>query len=195
MMLTGRIAHAVADGAVAVAYRRWRVPRVTAGSTFRTVAGIIRVDRIDRIEASALTEADALAAGHSSLAELISTFRGTDADPVFRIALSWAGADQREVLGDCADLAPQDIEAIDALLDRLDARTSWARATLGRIGDRPGVTAAELAGHLPIEKESLKRRLRTLKEHGLTRSLTRGYDLSPRGRAYLDRSRAGSDDS
>lgn len=187
MILTERIARAVAAGEVAVAYRRWKRPRVEPGSTFRTVAGVVRVEAIERVRAAELTDADARRAGYDSLAELASAFRGGDADPVFRIELSWVAPDARDALAADADLTPDDIAGLDALLNRLDARTPWARTALARIGREPGITAAALATGLPIERESLKRRIRALKEHGLTRSLRVGYELSERGRAYLDR--------
>lgn len=185
MILTARIAHAVAAGEVTVAYRRWKQPRVKQGTTFRTVAGVVRVERIEPTSVSRLTDADAQRAGHPSLDALKSTFRGADRDPLFRIDLSWVAPDARDVLAADANLTPEDIASIDALLDELDARTPWARTTLARIAQQPGITASSLTADIPVGKESLKRRIRTLKEHGLTRSLRVGYELSERGHAYL----------
>lgn len=188
MLLTDRIARAVADGEVRSAYRRWKRPRVQAGETFRTVAGVVRVDRIETVLPESLNENDAREAGYASLPELTATFRGSDEDPVFRIGLSWAEADPRESLARNAELDAEDIAEIEALLEQLDARTPWARAALSLIDESPGITAAALADAVRLEKESLKRRIRTLKEHGLTRSLRVGYELSERGRAYLQHS-------
>lgn len=185
MILTERIARGVAAGSVTVAFRRWKTPRVEAGSTFRTVGGTVRVDAVDTVDATNLTDADARASGHDSVGELAATFRGAGADPVFRIALSWVGGDPREALAEDADLSAADLAAIDALLDRLDARIRWARPTLRRLADEPATTAATLVEGLDMPKDALKRRIRTLKEHGLTRSLRVGYELSPRGHAYL----------
>lgn len=184
MILTERIAQAVAAGEVTVAYRRWKQPRVTSGTTFRTVAGVVRLEAIE--PTSRLTDADARRAGYSSRDELTATFRGDDDDPVFRIDLAWVAPDARDALAADASLTSEDIATIDALLDRLDARTPWARTTLARIGRQSGITAASLAAEVSIGKDSLKRRIRTLKEHGLTRSLRVGYELSDRGRAYLE---------
>ena len=185
MILTERIAHAVAAGEVTVAYRRWKEPRVAPGTTFRTVAGVVRVDAIESVLFSALTDADAQRAGYSTLADLQATFHGDDTDLLHRIVLSWAGPDARDALAADADLSPEDIANIDALLDRLDARTPWARTTLARIAEQPGITASSLVAEVPVGKDSLKRRIRSLKEHGLTRSLRVGYELSERGHAYL----------
>ncbi|WP_150463281.1 ASCH domain-containing protein [Nesterenkonia ebinurensis] len=185
MILTERTAHAVAAGEVTVAYRRWKQPRVKPGTTFGTIAGVVRVERIELTPASGLTDADARRAGYPSLDALVATFRGDRDDPLFRIDLSWVAPDARTTLANDANLTPEDIADIDALLERLDARTPWARTTLARIGQQSGITASSLTAGLPVGKESLKRRIRTLKEHGLTRSLRVGYELSERGHAYL----------
>jgi len=185
MILTERIAHAVAGGGVTVAYCRWKQSRVKPGATFRTVAGVVRVNTIEPVLIEQLNDADAGRAGYNSPDELTATFRGDPADPIFKIGLSWVAADPREALGNKAHLTPEEVADIDALLDRLDARTPWARATLGRIVQEPGITATALAAELPMGKEPLKRRIRTLKEHGLTHSRRIGYELSARGYAYL----------
>jgi hypothetical protein len=53
------------------------------------------------------------------------------------------------------------------------------------VADRPGVRAPDLAASLGRETLPFKRDVRRLKELGLTRSLAVGYQISPRGRAYL----------
>lgn len=184
MILTDRIASAVAACKVDVAFRCWATERVRPGDTFRSSAGIIAVTAIEVVAEHTLTDCDARRAGLASLEALRTTFRGDESDPIYRIGLIWVGPDPRDALADDDALTTDDIIAIAALLDRLDARIPWARTTLQRIGQQPGVRAAELADDLPIDKESLKRRIRQLKEHGLTRSLPTGYELSPRGHAY-----------
>ncbi len=185
MILTERIAQAVATGEVTVAYRRWKQPRVKPGMEFRTVAGLVRVETIEPVAPAELSDADARQAGYATLDDLSATFHGRDHEPVFRIGLSWVAPDARDALAADANLTREDIASIDALLDRLDARTPWARTTLARIHREPGITAGALTDGLMVGKESLKRRIRTLKEHGLTRSLRAGYELSERGHAYL----------
>ncbi len=184
MILTAQIAAAVAAGTVDVAFRRWATGRVRSGDTFLSSAGVIAVTTIEVIDEHALTDRDAQRAGFVSLPALRGTFRGDESHPVFRIGLSWAGPDPRDSLAAADALGAADLAAIDAVLDRLDARTPWARAVLQRIGERPGIRAADLAAELHIDKDSLKRRIRQLKKHGLTRSLRIGYELSPRGLAY-----------
>lgn len=154
MILTNRIAHDVAAGEVTVAYRRWTRPRVTPGATFGTVAGIVRIEAIDRADSEQLDAIAAQDAGYATLDELLATFRGDDSIPLWRIALAWVGSDPREVLAENAVLSPSDIADIDALLDRLDARTPWARTTLSRIAEHPGITAVQLVDELPLGKDS-----------------------------------------
>ena len=50
----------------------------------------------------------------------------------------------------------------------------------------PGVRAPDLAASLGRETKPFKLDVRKLKELGLTHSLPVGYELSPRGRAFLD---------
>lgn len=186
MILTHQVAHGVAAGTVTQAYRRWSKPRVAAGSSFRTVAGVVRIEAIEAVDPDQVDDAAAKAAGSASAAELLGGLTGGNPDdPLWRITLSWAGPDARDALARDDALTSAEIAEIEALLDRLDARTPWARATLIRLADQPGATAARLAERLPFDKEALKRRLRQLKERGLTHSLPTGYELSPRGRAYL----------
>ena len=58
---------------------------------------------------------------------------------------------------------------------------------LQAIGDQPEVRAADLAPQLGRERLPFKLDVRKLKELGLTESLPRGYRLSPRGHAVLER--------
>ena len=55
------------------------------------------------------------------------------------------------------------------------------------IAERPETLAEDLAASRGEKKPQFKRRVRRLKELGLTESLEVGYRLSPRGRAYLGR--------
>jgi hypothetical protein len=53
--------------------------------------------------------------------------------------------------------------------------------------DHPGIVSRVLAPQVGAEVPPFKRRVRQLKELGLTESLEVGYRLSPRGRAALKR--------
>jgi hypothetical protein len=54
------------------------------------------------------------------------------------------------------------------------------------IAARPAVRAPDLAQSLGRETPRFKTDVRKLKELGLTHSLDVGYELSARGRAYLE---------
>jgi ribosomal protein S19E (S16A) len=55
------------------------------------------------------------------------------------------------------------------------------------IADQPGIVSHKLARQVSADVPRFKRRVRQLKELGLTESLEVGYRLSPRGRAVLER--------
>jgi hypothetical protein len=85
-------------------------------------------------------------------------------------------------------LSEADIAAITARLDRLDAASDsgpWTKRYLRLIADNEAVRAPDLAAAEGLDVPRFKRRVRRLKELGLTISLDVGYRLSPRGRAFL----------
>ncbi|KAA9110712.1 hypothetical protein [Microbacterium rhizomatis] len=188
MILTNVVAESIARGEITVVFRRWETPRVSAGHRFHSVAGIMVVDEIQETDAASITPADAEHAGFSTAAEIIASLRGDPAHPVFRIQLSWGGADPRIELAATTELAADERAAITRALDRLDARSShgpWTREVLRLIRQQPGTRAAELARILDRDKDAVKIDIRKLKNLGLTRSLTTGYEISDRGNVYL----------
>ena len=114
------------------------------------------------------------------------------AHPTYRVVLSWAGPDPRIALRESADLTDDDIAAIDAKLERLDRASShgpWTMTTLDLIRRRPHTRAPDLAAEVGRERDPFKIDVRKLKNLGLTRSFEVGYEVSPRGLAYLERTR------
>ena len=188
MLISPAVAAGIADGSVTLAFRRWERPRMRPGSTQRTTAGVVRIDTVDEVDPDTLTDDDARRSGVRSLAELQRLLSRRDGARVYRMAVSLAGPDPRVSLREEADLSPEDRAAIDARLDRWDAARAegpWTREVLRLIADRPGVRAPDLAASLGRETLPFKVDVRKLKELGLTRSLPVGYEISPRGRAYL----------
>lgn len=97
-------------------------------------------------------------------------------------------ADPRAELAADDDLDAAALAALAARLDRLDRASShgpWTRATLAAIAARPAVRASDLAASFGRETAPFKIDVRKLKNLGLTYSLAVGYELSPRGRAFL----------
>lgn len=190
MILTDRVAAGVAAGSITLAFRRWKKPRVQPGATFRSTAGVVTIGDVSTVAARDITDQEAEAAGAASVEELVGTFRGDEGDPVFRIELAAAGPDPRTELGNDAALTEDDCAEIDRRLRRLDQRSPhgiWTLRTLRLIQERPGQHAESLRGD--VDKETFKRNVRKLKELGLTRSLPEGYEITPRGTAYLSRRR------
>lgn len=191
MLLSPVIATGIRDGSVTAVFRRWDAPRVRVGGTQRTAAGVVRFDAVELVHADQLTEADAVGAGMTTLAQLLkANARGTGAQ-LYRITVSFDRPDERVTLRDTLPTA-EDIAAITAALDRLDKgrRTGpWTREILQLIASRPAVRAPDLAESLGRETIRFKTDVRKLKELGLTHSLDIGYELSARGRVYLQAGR------
>ncbi|HEY0952218.1 hypothetical protein [Nocardioides sp.] len=191
MLLPPKVAHGVAEGSVTLAFRRWRAPDVRPGATFRTVAGVVHVDDVAVVDPTAITDDDAHAAGWVDAARLRRQLdKGEVGLATYRITLSWAGPDPRVALREQADLSDAEVAEIDARLERLDRASShgpWTMATLDIIGRRPRTRAPDLAAEMGRERDPFKIDVRKLKNLGLTRSFDVGYEISPRGRSYLER--------
>jgi len=187
VLISPATAEGIADGSVTLAFRRWDRPRMLPGSTQRTGAGVVRVESVDEVDPDSLTEEDARHAGVASLAALRRLLDRRDGAHVYRMRVTLAGADPRVALRARAELSEEDRRALDRQLDRWDAARGapWTREVLRLIADRPAVRAPDLAASLGRETLPFKRDVRKLKELGLTSSLPVGYEISPRGRAYL----------
>jgi hypothetical protein len=182
----------LARGEVTLTFRRWDRPHVRPGGRYRChPIGVLEVDRVDRVAIRDLRAEDAPRAGFASREELIAYLRTaredalTDGTEVFRIELHHGGDGDRVALALEDDLTPADVEAITASLAKLDARAPWTAATLALIERRPRVAASQLAAELGRETLPFKVDVRKLKKLGLTQSFEVGYEISPRGRAWL----------
>jgi hypothetical protein len=198
VLISKPVAEAIRAGTVTQAFRRWDAPRVKVGGLQLTAAGLVRFDGVSRVrDPEKLTERDARRAGVKDLATLQrflaprerkpSPRGGRGGDTVYRIRLSWAGEDPRVAL---RESLPDDesLSDIATRLRRLDARPTgaWTRDILEWIRDNPRVVSKELAGLRGVELLPMKVDIRKLKALGLTISHDVGYELSPRGTAYLE---------
>ena len=175
----------IQQGEVTLAFRRWRKKPPPDGSTIKTAIGVLSLDRIQEIKESEVSEEDARRSGAVSREELLRSLGGDGV--LLRMELRLAGDDPRVAL---RARGLEDADEASALLERLekrDARGSGppTRELLCIIRENPGVAARELARRTSLETMQLKRRVRGLKELGLTESLETGYRLSPRGRDAL----------
>jgi hypothetical protein len=179
----------IVAGRVTLAFRRWDRPHAKAGALHRTPVGLVAIDAVDVVPLGTITAADARAAGAESRAELLRFLRGRDGR-VYRMQLRYAGADPRIALRADAALSEADLAFIRARLARLDQASrkgAWTRDVLELIAANPARRAPDLAAIRGLPTQPFKADVRKLKELGLTESLDIGYRISPRGRAYLDR--------
>lgn len=179
----------LSDGSVTAAYRRWKRPTVKAGGTLVVPVGVLGIDSIDTVDPSTVTDADACRAGFDTVADLLRSVDRNPDRPLVRIRFHFAGDDPRISLRNDDDLDADAIAAITQRLDRYDRssrRGPWTRATLDAIAAEPGRRAPDLAERFNCETKLFKTDVRKLKALGLTESLRIGYQLSPRGKAYLD---------
>ncbi len=190
MLLPPKVAQGVREGTVTLAFRRWRRPDVRTGSEFRTSAGVVRVESVEVIEPAEITDADAAQAGHPNADSVRRRLAGEPGWPTYRIRLRWAGEDPRIALRSDDALSDADVAALDAKLERLDRASShgpWTLDTLALIERRPHTRAPDLAAEMGRERDPFKIDVRKLKNLGLTISHPVGYEISPRGLAYLAR--------
>jgi hypothetical protein len=192
VLLPPKVARGVADGTITLAFRRWKRQDVKVGSEFKTVAGVVRVDEVAVMDADAITDQEALAAGWPDADRLRRQLDKVESGTTYRVVLSLAGPDPRVALREATDLTDADVQAIDARLERLDRASShgpWTMATLDLIRRRPHTRAPDLAAEMGRQRDPFKIDVRKLKNLGLTRSFDVGYEVSPRGLAYLERTR------
>ncbi|MFD6177292.1 MULTISPECIES: ASCH domain-containing protein [unclassified Isoptericola] len=191
MLLDARTLRGLADGTVTHTYRRWAVVRVQPGSTMRTRVGVVEVTAVDPVALEAVDDTDARGAGFRSASTARAWIERRGEGELYRVGLRLAGPDPRVALREDDDLDDAAVDAIRTRLARMDraAPVPWTLDYLELVEARPAVVARTLAEGLGMERDPFKIRVRRLKELGLTESLDVGYRLSPRGRAYLARTR------
>jgi hypothetical protein len=188
MLLFQKRFHAgLVSGAVTLTFRRWAKPKVRPGGRYRChPIGVLEVDRVDRVRVADIGERDARRAGFDGLADLLAYVGPVEPErELFRVELHHGGDGDRVAIALEDDLSRDDVAEITRRLARLDARGPWTRRTLALIGRHPRVAASKLAARLGRETADFKVDVRKLKRLGLTQSFEVGYEISPRGRAYL----------
>lgn len=189
MLLRRAVLDRVVTGEVDLAFRRWTRPTVKTGGSLRTPAGLLQIVKVEPVPIESITADDARRAG-LRLEELLRFLGQKPEGDVYRVELGPIGPDPRVALREDGDLSEEDLAGIRARLDRLDAaskRGPWTRQFLRLLAGRPHVRAQELAESLGLERDVFKNDVRKLKALGLTISHSPGYELSPRGRAFLEK--------
>jgi hypothetical protein len=184
MLFRCDILQGIAEGRVTLAFRRWRRAPPADGSSLRSPVGVLCLDRVAVVDEGDITTQDVRRTGMSR-DELRTSIAGEGT--LLRIELRLAGGDPRIAL---RERLPEhgELEAIVARLARIDAAcpTPWTTRYLQLIAHQPGIVSRVLARQVDADAPPFKRRVRQLKELGLTESLEVGYRLSPRGRAVLE---------
>jgi hypothetical protein len=186
------VAQGVADGSVRLAFRRWRRQDVRPGQVFTTAAGLVRVDEVTVVAAEEITDEEARLSGWGDADRLRRRLAAEG--ETYRIELSYAGPDPRIALRESADLTDSEVAELDRRLERLDRASShgpWTMHYLRLIREHPQRRAPDLAAMVGRETAPFKIDVRKLKNLGLTESFPVGYEVSPRGQAYLARTTRG----
>lgn len=177
-------------GEITLTFRRWQSARVRKGGRYRChPIGVLEVDDVRVVKCRSITDAEARRSGFASRAELLAhlgELGPIDASTeVYRVELHHGGDGDRVELALEDQLGPDDVATITAALARMDRKLAWTAQTLAIIGANPRVAASKLAATLGRETLAFKTDVRKLKRLGLTQSFEVGYELAPRGRAYL----------
>jgi hypothetical protein len=184
MLFRQDILQGIAEGRVTLAFRRWRRAAPAEGSSLRSPIGVLTFDRVTVIDDGDITPEDVKRTG-MSVDELRASIAGDGT--LLRIELRLVGDDPRVNLRESLPGRPE-LEAILARLSRIDAGSAapWTTQYLQLIADQPAVVSRVLAKQVAADVPAFKRRVRQLKELGLTESLEVGYRLSPRGRVVFE---------
>lgn len=192
LLFKKRFHQGLVSGDVRLTFRRWKKTHVKPGGRYRChPIGVLVVDSVELVKARAITLDDARLSGFESRDELMEYLASASEDPfgagsqVFRIALHHGGDGDRVEIALNAELGVEEIESIDEKLARMDQGGAWTRKTLRLILKRPRVAASQLAKSLGRETLPFKEDVRKLKKLGLTQSFEVGYEVSPRGMAFL----------
>jgi hypothetical protein len=185
MLFAQGVLQGIADGRVTLAFRRWRRAPPAPGSTLRSPVGVLSLDRVSVVDEGDITPDDVRRTG-LTLDRLRASIAGDGT--LLRIEIRLVGEDPRIALRErLPDVA--EVGAIVARLASIDAASAvpWTAGYLRIIDGQPGVVSHVLARQVEADVATFKRRVRRLKELGLTESLEVGYRLSPRGRAVVER--------
>lgn len=196
-MLFRRSFHAgLRDGSTTLTFRRWERPQVKVGGHYR-VSGedALQVTALDRVPVEGISDSEARRSGFAGAAALFAELARTGdralrpSDEVVRVEFRYVRLkDERAELATSDELSAADLDGIAQQLARMDGRSKrgpWTAQTIALICASPRTAASRLAPQIEMETAPFKANVRKLKAMGLTISHDPGYELSPRGLAYV----------
>ena len=195
MLFPRELQDGIRRGRIRRTYRAWDRPRAKAGSKHRfDASGAIVIEAVETVRWRDVSDANARAAGLQDRADLGRVLsRHATVSPttvLYCVAFRYEEAiDARSALAVRGTLTPDERAAIKEKLRRIDERSPvgpWTSQTLRVIREHPRVRAGDLATMLQRERLDFKKDVRKLKSLGLTISHEVGYEISPRGWAYLE---------
>lgn len=184
MLFRNNVLEGIRAGRITLAFRQWTRPTVKSGGSLRTPVGILAIESVEPVKPDKISDEDARRAGFNAREALLAELRKGKDGKLYRIAFHLSGPDPREALRQQTEIGPEELAAIRKRLAALDESSktgAWTTAALQLIGECEGQTAGNISESLGIMKPTVKRKIRQLKELGLTESLQSGYRLSERG--------------
>ena len=187
MLFKTRFHDGLRAGSITLTFRDWSRPQVKVGGSYRVGRDLeLRVVSVDRVQATAISDQEAIYAGFAGRKDLLrfvaKSKTRSDDGLVYRVAFE---------TGVCPTLQPPDSELEDSelcalverleRLDRLSRHGHWVGLTLRLIADNPQRRAGDLAALAGCETPAFKADVRKLKRMGLTRSHEVGYEITARG--------------
>jgi hypothetical protein len=201
LLFSSRFHAGLVSGDITLTFRQWEPARVRPGRRYRChPIGVLEVDAVDQVTIGSITDDEARRAGLSGRTELLAYLGERAAEPlapdmpVFRIGLHHAGDGDRVPEALDTELTEEAVREIERRLARFDGSSRsgpWTDRTLALIEAHPRTAASRLARMVGRETPPFKADVVKLKKLGLTQSFEVGYEISPRGRAFLERRRRG----
>ncbi len=184
MLFKYRFHPGLRDGSITLTFRTWKKPQARAGGRYRFGPDDVLVaDAVTLVRAGTISGADARRSGFATADALRAELGVSTATKVYRVEFHYErSADERTRTALDGRLSAADAEELSKKLERMGP---WALETLRLIERQPKVAASKLAPQLGRERAPFKTDVRKLKRLGLTISHDVGYELSPRGRAFL----------
>lgn len=188
MLFKKKFLNLIKQNEVRVAFRKWVRPTVKENGTLLTPIGQLRIKSLSKVTYAQIADREVRKAGYQSRQELDKELGMKENGDIYKIIFELEQPDPRIALRENTHLSDSDIIELLKKLERLDTRgkvKDWTRKVLCLVHEDPGQLAVYYAGKLGYEKEWFKRNIRKLKNLGLTISLANGYEISPRGKAFL----------